>query len=262
MIRKQNFKLNWKYALGELTLIFLGISLAIWFNNWNDSRKRKDLEKDILIQVYSDIQTNLNDVRGDFDQLLLGLQGQINIESYINEDRPYVDSMCFDFHWLKKDEYVFPVKGAYDKLKSIGLDIITNDSIRAFVQSIFEFGYPRISRATPFHPDLDEFFSDYYRQHFTINEDTTLRFSRPWEGGTLSFPYWTEKGGIRHMIHIGFVPLDFEALKRDTEFKVMLRQAMEYRQYKMRQYNNVMLMTKTVIPMIERELGVDEEDLP
>ena len=35
MIRKPNFKLNWKYALGELALIFLGISLAIAFQNWN-----------------------------------------------------------------------------------------------------------------------------------------------------------------------------------------------------------------------------------
>lgn len=28
MIRKLNFKLNWKYAPGEVLLIFIGISLA------------------------------------------------------------------------------------------------------------------------------------------------------------------------------------------------------------------------------------------
>ena len=38
MIRKPNFRLNWKYALGELALIFLGISLAVAFQNWNQNR--------------------------------------------------------------------------------------------------------------------------------------------------------------------------------------------------------------------------------
>ncbi|NVJ45952.1 MAG: hypothetical protein HWE07_02460, partial [Cytophagia bacterium] len=40
MIRKQNFKLNWKYAMGEVALIFIGISLAIAFQNWNEDRKQ------------------------------------------------------------------------------------------------------------------------------------------------------------------------------------------------------------------------------
>ncbi|OEK06243.1 hypothetical protein [Roseivirga misakiensis] len=39
MTRKPNFKFNWKYALGEIVLIFIGISLAIGFQNWNESRK-------------------------------------------------------------------------------------------------------------------------------------------------------------------------------------------------------------------------------
>lgn len=36
MIRKPQFKLNWKYALGEIALIFIGISLAIAVQNWNE----------------------------------------------------------------------------------------------------------------------------------------------------------------------------------------------------------------------------------
>jgi hypothetical protein len=29
---------NWKYVFGEILLIFIGINLAIWFNNWNTSQ--------------------------------------------------------------------------------------------------------------------------------------------------------------------------------------------------------------------------------
>ena len=34
-------KINWQYAIGEVILIFVGITLAIAFNNWNEERKAR-----------------------------------------------------------------------------------------------------------------------------------------------------------------------------------------------------------------------------
>ena len=260
MIRKPKFHLNWKYALGELFLIFMGISLAITFQNWNDGRKRLKLEEEVLTQIYAEILTNKGDVDGDFEQLVMGLQSHVNIEQYIAEDWPYLDSMCFDFYWIKQDEYAFPITGGYENLKSLGLDLIQNDSIRQFIQILYEFGYPRISRDSPFHPDMDEFFTPYYKQHFIPNEDTSLTFTRKWTGGTIGYPYWSTMGGIRHLSHIGYVPLDYEALKRDPEFKMLMHQARDYRRYKIRQYKNVKDISDILTRQIEAEFGVKPEE--
>lgn len=56
MIRKPNFKLNWKYALGELVLIFLGISLAIAFQNWNASMEEDSLEASYYCILLDDVR--------------------------------------------------------------------------------------------------------------------------------------------------------------------------------------------------------------
>ncbi|MEM7379774.1 MAG: hypothetical protein AAF361_01100 [Bacteroidota bacterium] len=32
-------KLNWKYVIGEVLPIFIGIKLTIWFNNWINNSK-------------------------------------------------------------------------------------------------------------------------------------------------------------------------------------------------------------------------------
>lgn len=56
MIRKSNFKLNWKYALGELVLIFLGISLAITFQNWNEARKNDIELRAILLNLETELK--------------------------------------------------------------------------------------------------------------------------------------------------------------------------------------------------------------
>lgn len=36
------------YAIGEIVLIFAGITLSIWFSNWNDARKDRDAEVKLL----------------------------------------------------------------------------------------------------------------------------------------------------------------------------------------------------------------------
>ena len=254
MIRKPNFKLNWKYALGELVLIFMGISLAIWFNNWNDQRKRNRLEKEILIQIYNDVRANQDDLLSDLDKLIFGVKSHQNITKYFAEDRPYVDSMCFDFHWITKDEYVFPIKGGYENLKANGLNLVKNDSILSLIQLTFEFAYPRISRDTPFYPDLTDHFFPYYQTHFVPNEDVNLVFERTTPLRYWRFPYISNFGGAPQVTHIGYIPLDYEALKKDTQFKMLMHQADEYRNGKVKQYLNVRSLLELLKQQIEVEL--------
>ena len=60
---------NWKYVLGEIFLIFIGITLAIWFNNFNQNRideNKKvqylaDLKSDgVLLKLYEGRSTELS----------------------------------------------------------------------------------------------------------------------------------------------------------------------------------------------------------
>ena len=257
MIRKPKFTPNWKYAIGELTLIFLGISLAIWFNNWNDEQKRDKLEIEILKQIYKDVRASKGDIDSDLYQLTLGLESHLNIDKYIREDVPYVDSMCFDFHWLKKDEYTFPIRAGYENLKASGLDLIKNDSILELIQYTFEAGYPRISRSTPFYPDLDEYYTEFYKQHFLPNSNMKLGFKRKTGEFSITYPYLDRIGNRLVPAQIGYVPRDFEALKKNPEFLVMLRQSFDYRTYKVRQYQRVQLICEQLLSKIEKELGED-----
>ncbi|NAS14368.1 hypothetical protein [Poritiphilus flavus] len=55
-------KLNWKYVIGEVLLIFIGINLAIWFNNWNTSRTR-NADKEIALQkIEEEVSNNLEEL--------------------------------------------------------------------------------------------------------------------------------------------------------------------------------------------------------
>lgn len=58
-------KINWKYAFGEILLIFIGITLAITFQNWNENRKQAELEKTVLEQLKVSLQNDLKDVNAN-----------------------------------------------------------------------------------------------------------------------------------------------------------------------------------------------------
>ncbi len=57
---KHNF--NWKYVIGEILLIFVGINLAIWFNNWNTSKKSDRDKKIVMTKITEEIRNNMEEL--------------------------------------------------------------------------------------------------------------------------------------------------------------------------------------------------------
>ena len=58
LIQENNMGKYFKYALGEIFLVMIGILLALQINNWNEKRKIKANEVNILNNLKSDLQKN------------------------------------------------------------------------------------------------------------------------------------------------------------------------------------------------------------
>ncbi|WP_420604096.1 hypothetical protein [Flagellimonas sp.] len=54
--------LNWKYILGEILLLFVGINLAIWFNDWNASKAVQQDKEVALVKIKGEIEANLEEL--------------------------------------------------------------------------------------------------------------------------------------------------------------------------------------------------------
>jgi len=135
------------YAIGEIILVVIGILIALQINNWNQQNKKKDLE---LINLMA-LKKNLMD---DLElEITLGLkyfadseQAKKDIsENYRSPQGLSNDSLTILYRtWLRREwRYVFN-SAAFDNIKSIGIDIISSDSLRASVSSIYNHLYPNI----------------------------------------------------------------------------------------------------------------------
>lgn len=252
-----------RYAIGEVLLVVIGILIAVQINSWVQNKKRVQLESVLLKQLKYEMLEIYDDIYSDHKLLKNARRSHYRILDYIKNDVTYQDSMCFDFAFVQFDEYIYPKEAVFDKIKEEGLDIIRNDSIRYLIQSLYESTFPRLSRTKSFHPDISEIFDTYYLENFKRNTDESLSFSIEFKNDTLggeiyqggfSFPSEVTIDGVKRIHTGGFVPLDFESLKKDTKFHMLLQKSRAYRDYKIRRYGLAIFLMKKLIEKIDNEL--------
>ena len=254
------------YAIGEIVLVVIGILVALQINSINQDRQRAKLEKVLLEQLRFEMLEIYEDVWRDAENLELGNKGHYNISKYINQDLPYNDSLCFDFFWLKRDEYVYPTTAAYSRIKEVGLDIIKNDTIRIALQALYEGHFPRLTKNNSYTPDISTVLDDYYLNAFKPNSEFTVEFhfqlpadtvgSRIYSDEYYDYPSVDKRYGNKYTI--GYVPLNFESLKKDPKFLMLLEQTKSYRNNKLGHYSTVKEIIKLAVDTIERELEIQD----
>jgi len=62
LFKLKNKTFNWKYVLGEILLLFIGINLAIWFNNWNATKKMDQEKKIAITKIAEEIENNIEEL--------------------------------------------------------------------------------------------------------------------------------------------------------------------------------------------------------
>jgi len=243
------------YAIGEITLVVIGILIAVKINEWNTIQARKTLEITLLEQIKEEILSVKGDVEKDLNLLILGQKSSDKIATYINSNKPYSDSLCFAFYFMYSDEYIYPEKAVYEKIKNEGLDIISNDTVAKLLQDLYGSKYTRISTNSQFQPDIEDYFSNYFKNNFRPNDDMSLKYEIEIANRTIKYPIrYTNYDNKVTERTIGYIPLNYEKLKNDDKFKMLISKANEFRRWKILGYMNTKSIIGQIIPMIDREL--------
>jgi len=147
-------------ALGELTIIIVGVLIAFQVESWRDAqgaRRSEQVQLAALISDFEETQSRIDEVirsqRGTLaaiDQVLLISSGQV--------DEPASDSMRVLFAKLFTFYRLEPVTGAYDALVSSGnLGLLRNAELRSeladFASAVGD-GYEDASLADALHLEL------------------------------------------------------------------------------------------------------------
>lgn len=125
------------YALGEILLVVIGILLALQIDNWNEDRKDRRVEREILETLY----TNLGQDSLGIAEALSNNEKAIHSIDRLFKDqafRQYPDSagpwlgsiICFD--------RIQPRTSGFEVLKSKGLELVSDEELRLDLTAYYD----------------------------------------------------------------------------------------------------------------------------
>ena len=126
-----------KYAIGEIVLVVIGILIALSINNWNEKNKLVAKEVKILKEIKSELQSSLRDLDSDIRSHQRNLKSSKIISKILLFKKEYNDSLGIHFLLLIDDETLTAKMSAFESLKSLGLEIISNDTIRQKITTAY-----------------------------------------------------------------------------------------------------------------------------
>jgi len=220
-----------KYAIGEILLVVIGILIALQINNWNEERKAKAQERDILLEIKDNLHADINNFRDRIDD---GNQTVNYIDlliKHIEEKKEYNDSLARYFFIPVLMEGFNNSTSGYETLKSMGIEKVNSNLIKKSLANYYDV------RCKNFLNVVDLKNMDNTRSMSQYNKENFRRIT------------FSDKNS-------GFIPLYYDELKNDQFY---INYLYERKGYKLRTYirflEQIIPECNSIIENIEKELN-------
>lgn len=130
-----------KYALGEIILVVIGILIALQINNWNQGKINSKIEANLLIELLENLSVNEDRLAQSIkDEYISAKSIEYVVTSLENR---YVHNDTMNYHFGRADFSADVVisSTAFETIKSKGFDIISSNTLRKSMIDLFDSEY-------------------------------------------------------------------------------------------------------------------------
>ena len=224
-----------KYAIGEIILVVIGILLALYLNNLNDISQLKKEEIKILKEIRSNLKISMQSYEETLANESMYLTSNELLLNHLSNNKPYSNELDTAFGIYFWTILSHPVTGAYENLKSKGLELISNDSLRNNITFMFENEFPDIKNGNELWANnLQVSISyPYHVKHF-------IRYF-PKDKDSLNQEYAK--------------PIDYDLLVADKTFQSINAELISNRRYNINSLKALVFRIQNLINEIDLELN-------
>ncbi len=151
LLSKGKIKTYFKYAVGEIALVVIGILIALAINNWNTRDQQSNTELKILQAMKENLNSDIQEMEGNLKIYSHALKSTIEIVQVLNIPEYKSDSLNFYFGHLGDHAMFIETTSAYENLKTIGFEIIKSDSLKKNIMHIYGKQYQLIENSESIH---------------------------------------------------------------------------------------------------------------
>lgn len=222
------------YAIGEIVLVVIGILIALQINTWNEARKLRQYELDILTEIQQGLVVSQAEVQQAIRDDKRWRACNYKILAHLDRQKPYDPGLdqCFGcYYWSSTVHFT---TSAFDELKVRGLEMISNPDLRRELTEMFDSKIDVVksevevwdsellhSTIYPLHVQL---FRKYYPESWEVFQDEYAR------------------------------PLDYEGLFYNDTYKNVLAEIISLRNYSITINESLDRDLEHLIDSIDREL--------
>lgn len=136
LLSEQKTAKYFKYAIGEIILVVIGILIALQINNWNDNNKKNELEQEALYNLKVDFELN----KKELENIIASTESSINKSLEIlkhtgknNSDNFLLDSLLL----ATVSGQIFNAQNGFlnDLINSGNLGLLKNVQLRSKLSS-------------------------------------------------------------------------------------------------------------------------------
>jgi len=209
LLSENKFSKYFIYAIGEIVLVVIGILIALQINNANEAGKTRKKEIVLLNEMKGNLQADLKDLEFNIKYNKERIQCNEVLRKVIEQKLPYNDSLKPYFGKFFGNFQLSENTSAWENLKSVGLDLISNDSLRKNLSNLYSNKYAYLE-------NLEKGLDDRY--HWDYLYPQVLKHIAMDE------------------LWVSAKPRNYDEWITDTEFYEVLKMNMTWRYYMQDQY--------------------------
>ncbi|MEZ4972487.1 MAG: DUF6090 family protein [Cyclobacteriaceae bacterium] len=221
------FKFNLNYAIGELVIIIVGISIAFYIEGWRMQKDREKTEIAILQQLAVSLDRDISDLETNARSDAETVRRHDVIINNLEEGGVYNDSLAAYFGRLGYYTNFINNSSAYENLKSIGIDYISNDSLRLAIADYYELH--------------SKYLIEIEKDIINTQEETVIA------------PLMMEHFDYSSFFNPAY-PNDYRSLQKNSMFKSAIKTTKRLMEWKIRLTQSCLESAQTLKNVIEREL--------
>lgn len=202
LIQKEKIVRYFKYAIGEIILVVIGILIALQINNWNQERINKDEEKYIIAKLHKDFIEN----KKQLEKYIKGLENEMNanleLMNLIGETKNELFKQNLDslfYYSFGSTELALPDNTLKNIMSSGQLNLIKNEDITLLLYKWNELAEIRKKRIDKLEDWANDKFVPYLTSKISFKEmDAESNYK------------WTGKSKIKPDYYPLFQEIEFE----------------------------------------------------
>ncbi len=218
---------NWKYAVGEVLLIVVGITIALAANSWYETRQERRDELQVLEQIQQALEIDLVEFESRYALETRIFQNVSALMEHMQSAAAYDPGIIPYFRSVRRWVGVGTNSAPYEALKSTGFDLISSSRLQLALIYYYENQFPRLQGA--------------YLNDRAFAVDRVV-------------PYYLEN--FRQTEPRTFIPDDYQRLRQDKYFwNLCMTKVSRLQNRLVPRYEESLEMIRDILADIEIELG-------